>query len=96
MARERMVTRTINILEVNALCVDLITTNTTNQVFELTGVDLKGEALLKAVKKAFETDTFKIVAVTDTNTREELYGMSELAFIKYAFRLDPETRKAVE
>lgn len=96
MARVRMVTRTINVLEIEALCVDIITATTTTGKFELTGVDLVGDALLKAVKKEYETETIKVVAIQNITKREELYGLTELDFLKYATKLDPETRKAIE
>ena len=96
MARVRMVTRTITVLEVTALCVDVTTATTLTENFELTGVDFVGEALLKAVKKEYETETIKVVAIQSTAKREELYGLTELDFLKYATKLDPETRKAIE
>ncbi len=97
MARIRMVTRTIEVIEVNALCVDLTTAQTETRTLELTGAgSLSDDALLKALKKTYETDVLKVVAITSRTNREELYGLTELDFLKYAKKLDPETRKMLE
>lgn len=97
MARIRMVTRTIEVIEVNALCVDITTSQTETRTLELTGAgSLSDEALLKALKKTYETDALKVVAITSRTKREELYGLTELDFLKYAKKLDPETRKMLE
>lgn len=97
MARIRMVTRTIEVIEVNALCVDLTTTQTETRTLELTGAGtLSDDALLKSLKKTYETDVLKVVAITSRTKREELYGLTELDFLKYAKKLDPETRKMLE
>ena len=95
MARERMVTRTITSTTVKVLCCDVTTCETTIQTFRITGETVDKEQLLKAVKKEYETDTFKLVAITETETQEELYGMLESDFIQYAKKLNPATRKIV-
>lgn len=97
MARVRMVTRTINVIEVEALCVDVTTAQPQYKSLELTGLtDTTPSYILKLVQKQYNTDEFKVVATTNITTREELYGLTELDFLKYATRLDPETRKALE
>ena len=97
MARIRMVTRTIEVIEVNALCVDLTTAQTETRTLELTGAGtLSDDAFLKSLKKTYETDVLKVVAITSRTKREELYGLTELDFLKYAKKLDPETRKMLE
>ena len=92
MARERMVTRTINVTEVSAMCVDVLTQAVDTKKLEISGDVLEGEKLLKAVKSAYETETLKVVAITETTTREELYGMKEIDFIKYAKKLDSDRK----
>ena len=97
MARERAVTRTITVLSATALCVEVTTATTVNKELELTGVgDLTTEQILKALRKEYESDNFKVVTILSTSKREELYGMREVDFLKYAHRLDPQTRKALE
>lgn len=97
MARERMVTRTIEVLEAQVICLDVNTVETTIRTLELTGVGkVSNEKILSILKKNYETDTFKVVAIQSTNVREELYGLKELDFLKYAHRLDATTRKMLE
>ena len=47
------------------------------------------KALLNKLKNRYETDLYKIVAITDTKVIEKLYGMSEEDFIEYAKELPP-------
>lgn len=96
MARERMVTRTVNVTIVEAICMDIQTVETSFKKLELTGETYDSASALKALKKEYETDTFKVVAVNGLETTERMYGMKEVDFIQYAMELDPETRKALE
>ena len=94
MARERMVTRTLNILEVTALCMDIANAKAVTEKLELTGMTADDpDAALKALKKAHDDATFTVVSIISMTAREELYGMKELDFFAKAVRLDPETRK---
>ena len=96
MARERIVSRTINVLCATVLCVEVSTATTKNVELELTGVgELTSDQILKALRKEYETDNLKVVTVLSTSKREELYGMREVDFLKYAHRLDPQTRKVL-
>lgn len=96
MARERMVTRTVVVTRCEALCVDVRTIETTVSIYDLSGNYSTVDDALKALKKTYETDTFKVVAIQKMTENEVLYGMSELDFIKQAKVLNPETRKVVE
>ena len=96
MARERMVTRTVVVTKCEVLCVDVNTVETTVNNYDLSGNYSTTDDALKVLKKVYETDTFKVVAIQKMTENEVLYGMSELDFIKQAKVLDPETRKAVE
>lgn len=51
MARTRMVTRTINVTVVEAMCVDTQTAEVTVKSLELTGETFTDEKALKALKK---------------------------------------------
>ena len=95
MARERIVSRTITVLCATALCVDVPTATTKVMELELTGIELTESQVLKALQKEYDTDTFKIVSLMSSSKREELYGMKEIDFLKYAQKLDPQTRKAI-
>ena len=96
MARMRMVTRTINVSVLEVMCVDTSTSEVTVKQFELTGETLSNEKALKILKKEYETDTLKLVAIQKTEVREEMYGLKETDFIKVAKKLDPATRKTLE
>lgn len=96
MARTRMVTRTINVTVVEAMCVDTSIAEVTVKTLELTGGTFTDEKALKALKKEYETDTFKVVAIQKMEVHEEIYGLKEIDFLKVAQKLDPATRKLLE
>lgn len=96
MARVRMVTRTINVTEVEAMCVNTNTCEVSIKSLELTGETFTEEKALKALKKEYETETFKVVAIQKMEVHEEMYGLKEIDFLKVAQKLDPATRKALE
>lgn len=85
--RERMVTRTINAVVANTVVYDVAKNEMKVVEFTLTGKLNNGDAL-KALKKAYETDTFKVVNVNSVAVTEQLYGMSEDEFIRYARKID--------
>lgn len=95
MARERSVTRTINVTTVKAITMDIETKEVSTQDFTISGDTPSQESALKQAKNLYETSTLKIVAIESMNTVEKLYGMSEVEFLKYAKELDPTTRKAL-
>lgn len=96
MARVRMVTRTINVTVIEAMCVDTATAEVLIKELELTGETFTEEKALKALKKEYETETLKVVAIQKMKVREEMYGLKEIDFLKVAQKLDPVTRKALE
>ena len=96
MARVRMVTRTINVTVIEAMCLDTNTAEVTIKELELTGETFTQDKALKALKKEYETDTFKVVAIQKMEVHEEMYGLKEIDFLKVAQKLDPATRKALE
>ena len=93
MARERAVTRTINSIEVKAICMDISTMENSEETLIFTGDVPSNDILLKKLRKVYETDSYKVVAIKDITTTEKLFGMPEVEFLKYAKELDPETRK---
>ena len=96
MARVRMVTRTINVTVVEAMCVDTNTAEVSIKELELTGETFTEEKALKALKKEYETDTIKVVAIQKMEVHEEMYGLKEIDFLKVAQKLDSATRKVLE
>lgn len=93
MARERSVTRTVTVAKAEAICMDITTMLPTTNTYELSGQYSDTNAILKALKKQYETDTFKVVSVKGVTEEEIMYGMPEIEFIAIAQRLDPTTRK---
>lgn len=96
MARVRMVTRTINVTEVEAMCVNTNTCEVSIKTLELTGETFTEEKALKELKKQYETDAEKVVAIQKMEVHEEMYGLKEIDFLKVAQKLDPDTRKLLE
>lgn len=92
MARERMVTRTVELTIAEVMTLDTTTAKVETIAFEVGGGLTDEKAVLKAVKKLHETDTFKCVAVQSISTKEILYGMSEIDFIKHANVLPPRSK----
>ena len=95
MARERQITRTINVTTATAVCMDITTMENGTRALVITGDVPSQDKVLKDLRKLYDTDTFKVVAIKEMITVEKLYGLSEVDFLKYAVELDPETRKAV-
>lgn len=91
--RKAIVTRTIASTEVTVMGVNTETAEVENKTYNLSGVYSNDKKLLKAVKSAFETDTFKVVQIVDSEQVSRLYGMYENDFLSNAMELDPETRK---
>ena len=89
MARQRMVTRTINVITINVLCMDCITCEVSTQTYTMTGDVLTEDEAMKKLKKEHETENFKLVKVLNTFVEEKLYGISEVDFLKYAKELPP-------
>ncbi len=96
MARKRMVTRTILTTKVNALCMDTVSCEACNKDIVLPRTYKDKNKVLKAVKDAVDTDTFKVVDIVDVSTVETLYGMDEQKFINESVILDPTTRKLID
>ena len=88
MAKERMVTRTLTITTVEVMTVDVTTATTGKSVYDIVG-DHTFDTALSAVKELYETDTIKIVTITDLVLNDYLYGMPESDFIKTAKILPP-------
>lgn len=93
MARERMVTRTVEVSTVGVMCLDVVSCEVSVKNFELSGAYDDFNVALKAVRKEHETEVFKCVAVQHITVNEVLYGMKEIDFIRMARVLDPKTRK---
>ena len=96
MARERMVTRTVELSVCEVMCMDTTTAEVKINTYEIGGGLTDENALLKAIKRLYETDSFKCVAISKVTTREVLYGMPESKFIELATILPPRGAKGAE
>lgn len=94
MAREKMVTRTLTITSVEVMTVDITSATTGTARFDIVG-DHTFDTALKAVKELYETETTKIVTITDLVLNDYLYGMPESEFIKMAKILPSRTTTKV-
>lgn len=94
MARMRMVTRTVKGIVADVLCMDLTTAKAVTRTFTIGGTFASDKDLLKALQKANDTDTLKLVAISSKADTEQLYGMPEDMFIRLAEKLPP--RSAVD
>lgn len=92
MARERMVTRTVELTIAEVMTLDTATAKVETIAYEVGGGLTDEKSILKAVKKLHETDTFKCVSVVSVTFKEILYGMPEIDFIKHAKVLPPRTK----
>lgn len=89
MARERMVTRTVELTIADVMTLDTTTAEVRIIPYEIGGGLTDPAAILKAVKKLHETESFKCVAVQNVAVKEILYGMTEAEFIAHAKILPP-------
>ena len=88
MARERMVTRTVESTIAHTMCLNVETADVSVETYRVSG-KFEEKELLKKLKKLYETETFKVVAIQSTETEEKLYGMTEELFIELAHELPP-------
>ena len=96
MARAKMVTRTVVGTEVEIMVFEATTNEVTTIKQIIGGQYADDKKLLKAVEKAVNTETLKVLKVVTSTPADKCYGMSETDFLKYAKELDPKTRKLLE
>ena len=84
MARERMVTRTIEANRVTVMCLDTITAEPQNETVEISAAIKGDKAMLKAIRKLIETEDYKVVKIVAESPVKALYKMSEAEFIANA------------
>ena len=96
MARERMVTRTVELSVCEVMCMDTVKAEVQIRTFEIGGGLSDEKVLLKTIKKQYETETIKCVAISKITHKEILYGMPENQFIELATILPPRGTKSDE
>lgn len=88
------ITRTVTTTIAKALVVNPETANTEVVEARIAGVFNDDKKLMKAVKKAIETENCTVVAIKGVDTLEELYGMDEETFMAHAVKLPPRKKNA--
>lgn len=91
MARERMVTRTVEEAFVTVMTVNVKTTEIGYDTFHISATIPKEKAL-RYIEKHFGSEDYKFVTITGYEVSETLYGMSEQDFIAFARVLPPRTK----
>ena len=89
MRKEKMVTRTVTKTNCEIMCMDIINAQVVVKDFTIAGKFDNENELLKVCQKLFDTDSFKLVKVSDFSEEEVLLGMPESKFIEYADVLPP-------
>ena len=89
MARQRMVTRTILSTKATLLVVNVTTSEVSELTVTLSGALENPEQVEKKASKLYSSAETKVVAVKSFETVENLYGMTEDAFIAQAELLPP-------
>ena len=92
MSKEKMITRTIVLTEVDVMCVKVSEAQVSTHKYTLCGTYDTLSALQK-IKEDYETPDFKPTAVMSMKSSELLYGMTENEFIRYGQILPPRTTK---
>ena len=87
MAKERMVTRTIEVTTYSVMTLNIETAEPLVIDYKITGT--VNADPLRYLKKLYETDTLKLVAITSEERETALYGMTEQDFIRLAEVLPP-------
>lgn len=89
MARQRMVTRTVNVTTCEVMGLTISQAAVSTIKVQLNGTYADKDSALKAVKKTHETEDYKPTAIVSMTTQEILYGMTEEEFVKMARILPP-------
>ena len=84
MARQPMVTRTIQTTHATVLCLNIAEAEPFNQTVILPRTYKDEKTMMKLVEKLINTDNIKAVHIVDSKVHEALYGMTEAEFIKAA------------
>lgn len=88
MPRKRVVTRTITGTVVTANVADLVDNTIKEISATLSGEYKNNDKLLRDMKKAYDSDTQKVLQITSTQQVTHKYGMSEIEFLANAEIMD--------
>lgn len=96
MAKNPMITRTIQTTEVNVLCMDIKQGEPFNTNVTLPRTYKDNAAMLKAAAAVIDNEDTKAVHIVASEVKETLYGMKETDFIANADILPARTVKEHE
>ena len=85
MPRKAIVTRTIKTTLVTALCLNLETEESYEQMFLLAGHFRNQAQLQRVLEKEYNSDKFKVVYVKSSEESKGLYAMDEQKFLVYGY-----------
>ena len=91
MARQRMVTRTIEFTVAEIMTINVNTCEVLVTEYRVNGLYETEKDVLKAMQKQFESDCLKLVKVDNWHTESVLFGMLESKFMELAEVLPPRT-----
>lgn len=89
MRKEKMVTRTVTKTNCEIMCMDITNAQVVVKDFTIGGKFDSENELLKECQRLFDTDTFKLVKVSNFSEENVLLGMPESKFIELAEVLPP-------
>lgn len=95
MARDPMITRTIQTTVCDVLCLNVETAELFNKQVTLPRTYNDENSMLKQAKSVLDTDTEKVVHIVNSYVMETRYGMTEQEFIEHA-QVIPALRKNEE
>ena len=85
----KMISRTISERKYSVICMNIKTADVGTNEYSLgSAIFRNNDAALKALRDKYETDDFKLVAITSTSSTDALYVMTEECFLKNAIRVD--------
>lgn len=86
MPRPKEITRTLKITQVTALMLNVETAEPFNETFNLEGTYKNDEAILKALKKEYEDEVYKVVHIVATEVITKKLSMPIQFFIELTTR----------
>lgn len=88
MARQPMVTRTIQTTHVTVFCVNTETRDTFEQIFTLPRTYKNDEKMMKVLEKFLTGEPIKPISIISSEVKEAIYGMTEAEFIQNAHEME--------
>ena len=91
--RTPMVTRTVSFIRCEIMALDTVNGTVQTVTVDYTGLQKQDDRILKDIKKTWLNDNVALVKITSKEEIEQLYGMREEDFIRYATPMESRTSK---